>query len=315
MIHRILRKDLLMIDMAMAVSISVTLIFVLTIYLGIKIVPQSRVYVVERFGKYFRTLNAGLSIIVPFLDSVAHRVDVLERQLESQKISVITRDNVEVELETSVFYRVVDASRSVYRIADVNSALQTETSSVVRSAAGKLELDQLQSSRDSMNSEIAASLSPSAEVWGIEITRTAITDVIIDNATKDAQRQQLNAERTRRATVAEAEGQKKSIELKAEADFYKATKEAEAVKVAADAEAYSIEVKAQADAKQTSLLAKAISEQGQPAIDFEIAKRQVDAIGQLTASANTKTLVLPSEISSIFGAAHAFLDSIPKTKK
>lgn len=304
-----------MINMAMAISISVTLIFVLTIYLGIKIVPQSRVYVIERFGKYYRTLNAGLSVIVPFLDSVAHRVDILERQLESQKISVITKDNVEVELETSVFYRVVDASRSVYRIADVNSALQTETSSVVRSAAGKLELDQLQSSRDSMNSEIAASLSPSAEVWGIEITRTSITDVIIDNATKDAQRQQLNAERTRRATVAEAEGQKKSIELKAEADFYKATKEAEAVKVAADAEAYSIEVKAQADAKQTSLLAKAISEQGQPAIDFEIAKRQVDAIGQLTASANTKTLVLPSEISGIFGAAHAFLDSIPKTKK
>ena len=304
-----------MINMAMAISISVTLIFVLTIYLGIKIVPQSRVYVIERFGKYYRTLNAGLSVIVPFLDSVAHRVDILERQLESQKISVITKDNVEVELETSVFYRVVDASRSVYRIADVNSALQTETSSVVRSAAGKLELDQLQSSRDSMNSEIAASLSPSAEVWGIEITRTSITDVIIDNATKDAQRQQLNAERTRRATVAEAEGQKKSIELKAEADFYKATKEAEAVKVAADAEAYSIEVKAQADAKQTSLLAKAISEQGQPAIDFEIAKRQVDAIGQLTASANTKTLVLPSEISGIFGAAHAFLDSIPKTNK
>jgi regulator of protease activity HflC (stomatin/prohibitin superfamily) len=203
-----------MINMAMAISISLTLIFVLTIYLGIKIVPQSRVYVVERFGKYFRTLNAGLSIIVPFLDSVAHRVDILERQLESQKISVITRDNVEVELETSVFYRVVDASRSVYRIADVNSALQTETSSVVRSAAGKLELDQLQSSRDSMNSEIAASLSPSAEVWGIEITRTSITDVIIDNATKDAQRQQLNAERTRRATVAEAEGQKKIYRAK-----------------------------------------------------------------------------------------------------
>ena len=194
-------------------------------------------------------------------------------------------------------------------------ALQTETSSVVRSAAGKLELDQLQSSRDAMNSEIANSLSPSAEVWGIEITRTSITDVIIDEATKEAQRQQLNAERTRRATVAEAEGQKQSIELKAEADFYKAKKEAEAVKVAADAEAYSVEVKAQADAKQTSLLAKAISEKGQPAIDFEISKRQVEAIGQLTASSNTKTLVLPSEISGIFSAANAFLESMPKTKK
>jgi len=299
----------------MVISILIVLLILLTIYLGIKIVPQSKVYVVERFGKYFRTLNAGLNIIIPYLDTVAHRVDILERQLASQKISVITKDNVEVELETSVFYRVVDASKSVYRIADINLALQTETSSVVRSAAGKLELDQLQSSRDAMNSEIAKSLSPSAEVWGIEITRTSITDVIIDEATKEAQRQQLNAERTRRATVAEAEGQKQSIELKAEADFYKAKKEAEAVKVAADAEAYSVEVKAQADAKQTSLLAKAISEKGQPAIDFEISKRQVKAIGQLTASSNTKTLVLPSEISGIFSAANAFLESMPKTKK
>ena len=284
-------------------------------YLGIKIVPQSKVFVIERFGKYSKTLKAGLSIIVPYLDSVAHKVDILERQLTSQKISVITKDNVEVELETSVFYRVVDASKSVYRIADINLALQTETSSVVRSAAGKLELDQLQSSRDSMNNEIANNLSPSAEVWGIDITRTSITDVIIDEATKAAQRQQLNAERTRRATVAEAEGQKESIELRAEADFYKAKKEADAVKVAADATAYSIEVKAQADAKQTTLLAKAISEKGQPAIDFEIAKRQVEAIGQLAASDNTKTLVLPSEISGIFSAANAFLESMPKTKK
>ena len=304
-----------MINLGMVISILIVLLILLTIYLGIKIVPQSKVYVVERFGKYFRTLNAGLNIIIPYLDTVAHRVDILERQLASQKISVITKDNVEVELETSVFYRVVDASKSVYRIADINLALQTETSSVVRSAAGKLELDQLQSSRDAMNSEIANSLSPSAEVWGIEITRTSITDVIIDEATKEAQRQQLNAERTRRATVAEAEGQKQSIELKAEADFYKAKKEAEAVKVAADAEAYSVEVKAQADAKQTSLLAKAISEKGQPAIDFEISKRQVEAIGQLTASSNTKTLVLPSEISGIFSAANAFLESMPKTKK
>ena len=204
-----------MINLGMVISILIVLLILLTIYLGIKIVPQSKVYVVERFGKYFRTLNAGLNIIIPYLDTVAHRVDILERQLASQKISVITKDNVEVELETSVFYRVVDASKSVYRIADINLALQTETSSVVRSAAGKLELDQLQSSRDAMNSEIANSLSPSAEVWGIEITRTSITDVIIDEATKEAQRQQLNAERTRRATVAEAEGQKQSIELKA----------------------------------------------------------------------------------------------------
>ena len=166
-----------------------------------------------------------------------------------------------------------------------------------------------------MNTEIANSLSPSAEVWGIEITRTSITDVIVDDATKEAQRQQLNAERNRRATVAEAEGQKQSIQLKADAEFYKAKKEAEAVKVSADAEAYSIEVKAAADAKQTALLAKAIKDNGKPAIDFEIAKRQVDAIGQLTASQNTKTLILPSDISGIFSAFSALMETLPKEKK
>lgn len=297
------------------VLVFLAILIIYVIYLGIKIVQQSKVFVIERFGRYSRTLNAGLSIIVPYLDSVAHRVDILERQLTSQKISVITKDNVEVELETSVFYRVLDAAKSVYRISNIDQALTTETAAVVRSAAGKLELDELQSSRDKMNAEIADTLSPSAKEWGIEITRTSITDVIIDEATKEAQRQQLNAERTRRATVAEAEGQKQAIQLKADAELYQAQKEAEAIKLEADAEAYAIEVKAKADAKQTELLAQAIAEKGKPAIDFEIAKRQVDAIGKLTASENTKTLILPSEISGIFGAAASFLETFEKKEK
>ena len=303
-----------MISFGLVISILVVFLALLTIYLGVKIVPQSKVFVIERFGRYNRTLNAGLSLIIPYLDSVAHRIDILERQLESQRISVITRDNVEVELETSVFYRVIDASRSVYRISNIDQALTTETAAVVRSAAGKLELDELQSSRDKMNAEIASTLSPSADEWGINITRTSITDVIIDEATKEAQRQQLNAERTRRATVAEAEGQKQAIQLKADAELYQAQKEADAVKLEADAQAYAIEVKAKADAKQTELLAKAIAEKGKPAIDFEIAKRQVDAIVKLTASDNTKTLILPSEISGIFGAAASFLETFEKNK-
>lgn len=296
-------------------TLIIVLVIIFTLYRGIKVVPQSKVFVVERFGKYYKTLNAGLSLIIPFLDKIAHKVDILERQLAAQKISVITKDNVEVDLETSVFYRVIDASRSVYRISNIDLALNTETSSVVRSAAGKLELDELQSSREQMNAEIAKSLSPSAEVWGIEITRTSITDVMVDDSTKQAQRQQLNAERNRRATVADAEGQKEAVQLKADGDLYKATKEAEAVKIAADAQAYSIEIKAAADAKQTQLLAQAINDNGKPAVEFEIAKRQVDAIGKLTASQNTKTLVLPSDISGIFGAFSALVETLSKEKK
>ncbi|MGU9961660.1 MAG: SPFH domain-containing protein [Candidatus Puniceispirillales bacterium WSBS_2018_MAG_OTU23] len=283
--------------------------------MGVKVVPQSEVYVVERFGKYARTLEAGLSLIIPFLDKVAHRVIILERQLDEQSISVITKDNVEVALETRVFYRVVDASRSVYRIRNIDQALKTASSSIVRSAAGKLELDELQSSREAMNQEIATNLHSAAEVWGIDITRTEITDVIVDEATKDSQRQQLNAERKRRATIAEAEGEKRSIELRAEAELFKSKKEADAIRVAADAEAYAVITKANADSEQTKLLATAIAQNGLPAVEFEIAKRQVDAIGVLASSSNAKTIILPTDVTSAIGALSSVLDVMNTKKK
>ena len=294
--------------------IFIIFIVILTLYKGIKIVRQSEVYVIERLGKYSRTLNPGMTIIVPYLDTVAHRISILERQLLKQEISVITKDNVEVRLETIVFYRVIDAAKSVYRIRDIDEALKNASSSIVRSAAGKLELDELQSSREAMNTEIALNLGKAAEEWGIEITRTEIIDVIIDDETKEAQRQQLNAERTKRATIATAEGEKSSIQLKAEAGLYEAQKTAEAIKISADAEAYSVRIKAEADAEQTTLLANAISNDGKPAVDFEIAKRQVQAIGELTASKNTKTLILPTEMTHIFSSAYAFFENLPKTK-
>jgi len=283
--------------------------------MGIKVVSQSEVYVIERFGKYARTLPAGLSLIIPFLDRLAHKVSILERQLDEQRISVITKDNVEITLETRVFYRVVDASRSVYRIRDVDEALKTASSSIVRSAAGKLELDELQSSRETMNQEIASNLHSAAEVWGIEITRTEITDVVVDESTKEAQRQQLNAERERRATIAEAEGEKRSIELRAEAELFKAEKEADAVRISADAQAYSVKIQAEADAEQTRLLATAISKNGLPAVEFEIAKRQVDAIGTLASSENAKTIVIPTDVTAAIGSMSSILEVIKLGKK
>jgi len=298
----------------LTIVILVVIAGLIVIKMGVKVVSQSDVYVIERFGKFSRTLQAGLSIIVPFIDRVAHQISILERQIDEQKISVITKDNVEVILETRVFYRVVDAARSVYRISDIDSAIKTASSSIVRSAAGKLELDELQSSRQAMNDEIATNLSNAAEVWGVEITRTEITDVVVDDATKEAQRQQLNAERKRRATIAEAEGEKKSTELKAEADLYKAQKDADAVRVAAEAEAYGVRVKAEADAEQTTLLAAAISKNGQPAVDFEIAKRQVEAMSELASSNSAKTIVLPTEVTASLGGLSAILETLGSKK-
>ena len=282
----------------------------LLIWRGVKVVPQSEVYVIERFGKFQRTLPAGLNLIVPFLDTVSHRISVLERQLPEFRISVITRDNVEVDLRATVFYRISDAPRSVYRIRNVDDALHTEATSIVRSAAGRLELDDLQSSRESMNQEIGQNLQAKAEDWGLKISSTAITDVVVDDVTKTAQRQQLNAERERRAAIARAEGDKRAVELAAEARLFEAQKEAEALRVTADAEAYSVRVKAEADAEQTRLIARAIADNGQPAVDFEVLKRQVDALAQLASSPNSKTLVVPTDVTGVIGALHVIAENM-----
>ena len=297
-----------------ALSILILIFIIVTLRLSIRIVPQSQIYVVERFGKYTRSLNPGLSIIIPYIDKVAHKVSILERQLPEFQISVITKDNVEVKLETTVFFRIIDPGRTVYRIKDVNEAVNTTASSIVRSAAGKLELDELQSSRESMNSEIANNLQQAADVWGIDVTRTEIIDVIIDEETQAAQRQQLNAERERRAVIARSEGDKRSIELSADAKLYEAEKLADAVRIEADADAYAVKIKAEADAEQTRLLAKAISGNGQPAIDFEVMKRQVDAISALASSPSAKTIILPTDVTSSLGSLETILSTFKKEK-
>lgn len=293
-------------------TLVVTFLAIALVIRSVRVVPQSEEYVIERFGKFTRTLPAGLNYIVPFLDRVAHRISVLERQLPEFNISVITRDNVEVVLETTVFYRVIDAPKSVYRIREIDRALKTAAESIVRSAAGRLELDELQSSRDQMNAEIATNLQDAAGVWGIEITRTEITDVLVDEQTKEAQRQQLNAERERRAMVARAEGDKRSVQLAADAQLYQAQRSAEAVKVQAEAEAYAVRVKAEAEAEQTRVVASAIHDNGQPAIDFEIMKRQVLAIAELAGSENSKTLVIPTDITKVLGSLSAVTELVRK---
>ncbi len=298
-------------------GVVLTLVFlglaILLAFKSVAIVPQSDEYVVERFGRYRVTLPAGINLLIPFLDSVEHKIQILERQLDAFVISVITRDNVEIELETTVFFRVIDASKSVYRIKDVPLALRTTAESIIRSAAGKLELDEVQSSRQKMNEEILQNLREASEVWGLEITRSEITDVRVDEATKEAQRQQLNAERERRATVARAEGERQRVELQADGELHEAQKKAEAIRLTADAEAYAVVKKAEADAEQTKVIAEAISQDGQPAIDFEILKRQVEAVGRLASSDNSKTIILPSDVTKTIGGLAGLQEALRRS--
>ena len=281
------------------ISVLFLLLAMLIVYKGIQVVPQRQVFLIERFGKYQQTLQAGLNLIIPFLDRVASKVDILERQLDPQKISVITKDNVEIYLQTIIFLRVIDASKAIYRIQNMHSAVENAATSIVRSTGGELQLDEIQTSREKINIKIKDELSKAAEIWGIEITRTEVVDVVVDDTTRKAQRIQLDAEREKRAQIATSEGEKRSKELIADAELYMAQKKAEGIRAIAEAEAY-----------QTEIIAKAILNKGQPAVNFEILKRQIEGLSQIASSGNTKTLIIPTEITGILGSLKTIMEGI-----
>ncbi|MFV2034983.1 MAG: SPFH domain-containing protein, partial [Halocynthiibacter sp.] len=191
------------------VLILLAVFIIISIYLGVRIVPQSEKFVVERFGRLRSVLGPGINFIIPFLDRVRHKISVLERQLPSASQDAITSDNVLVQVETSVFYRIIAPEKTVYRIRDVDSAIATTVAGIVRSGIGEMELDEVQSNRQQLISRIKQQVADSVDDWGIEVTRAEILDVNLDQATREAMLQQLNAERARRAQVTEAEGTKR----------------------------------------------------------------------------------------------------------
>lgn len=281
----------LSLDPSFITLVALAILALIVLASAVKIVPQSQTYVVERFGKYQATLNAGLNLIIPLLDSVAHRIDILERQLPEHPSDVITRDNVLTNVTTSTFYRVKSPEYTVYRIRDIDGAIQTAVTGVVRSIIGVSEFDEVQSNRTELNHRLRAELVEIAEEWGIEITRCEIIDVNVDAATREAMQKQLNAERERRATVTRAEGEKRAVELNADAELYAAQKQAEATRVEAEAEAYA-----------TETIAKAIAAGGYDAIRFEMLKRQAEALAQVAASPNGKFIVVPTDMTDAFKA-------------
>jgi regulator of protease activity HflC (stomatin/prohibitin superfamily) len=201
---------------------------------------------VERWGRYLRTLGPGPNLIVPGIDTVSQKISILETPLEDITIDAITRDNTMIKVTVSTFYRVINAELVVYRISDVRGALRTLVTGVVRSLIGGTELDEVQTNRDQVSAELKRQLEMAAQEWGVEIPRSEITDVNVDEATRRAMLAQITAERERRAAVTRAEGEKRAAERKADAELYTAQKLADARRITADAEAYATETVARA---------------------------------------------------------------------
>lgn len=274
----------------------IAVLIILLIFFTVRIVRQSEKHVVERFGRLHAVLGPGVNFIVPFLDRVRHRISILERQLPNASQDAITSDNVLVQVETSVFYRILEPEKTVYRIRDVDGAIATTVAGIVRAQIGKMELDEVQSNRTQLISEIKALVENAVDDWGIEVTRAEILDVNLDNATREAMLQQLNAERARRAQVTEAEGKKRAVELAADAELYSAEQIAKARRISADAEAYA-----------TSVVAQAIAENGIEAAQYQVALKQVEALKSMGQSEGSQTVVVPASALDAFSDAFNLL--------
>lgn len=279
-----------------AVYLAIALFIIIAIFKAVRIVPQSEKFVVERFGRLRSVLGPGINFTVPFLDRVAHKVSVLERQLPNARQDAISADNVLLQVETSVFYRVTEPEKTVYRIRDIDAAIATTVAGIVRSEIGKLELDQVQSNRAQLIERVREQVAAMVDEWGVEVTRAEILDVALDEATRNAMLQQLNAERARRAQVMEAEGKKRAVELAADADLYSAEQQAKARRITADAEAYA-----------TGVIAVAIKENGLEAAQFQVALKQVEALQAVASGAGKQTILVPANALEAFGDAFKML--------
>ncbi|WP_394707496.1 SPFH domain-containing protein [uncultured Celeribacter sp.] len=274
------------------VTLALAGFIILLVLKGVRIVPQSEKYVVERFGRLRTVLGPGINFIVPLIDVVAHKISILERQLPNAMQDAITSDNVLVKVETSVFYRIIEPEKTVYRIRDVDAAIATTVAGIVRAEIGKMELDEVQSNRDQLIATIKLAVEEQVDNWGIEVTRAEVLDVNLDEATRAAMLQQLNAERARRAAVTEAEGEKRSVELNADAQLYAAEQAAKARRVQAEAEAYA-----------TAVVAEAITDHGIESAQYQVALKQVEALIALGAGQGQQTVVVPAAALEAFGNA------------
>jgi regulator of protease activity HflC (stomatin/prohibitin superfamily) len=282
--------------------IGLVVLVILVFFAGVKTVPQGYNYTIERFGKYRKTLTPGLNFIIPFIDRIGHKLNMMEQVLDVPTQEVITRDNATVSADGVTFYQVLDAARAAYEVLGLQNAILNLTMTNIRSVMGSMDLDNLLSNRDEINAKILRVVDAAAEPWGIKITRIEIKDINPPRDLVDAMARQMKAEREKRAYILEAEGKRQSEILKAEGEKQSLILEAEGRRESAFRDAEAREREAEAEAKATQLVSAAIASGDVQAINYFVANKYVEAFKELATSNNQKTLILPMEATSLLGS-------------
>jgi regulator of protease activity HflC (stomatin/prohibitin superfamily) len=269
---------------------------------AIRMVPQGYHYTVERFGRFVRTLGPGLGLIVPFIDRVGHKVNMMERVLPVPSQEVITRDNAMVTVDGVAFFQVLDAAKGSYEITDLENAIMNMTMTNIRNVMGSMELDHLLSQRDEINKRLMSVVDQATQSWGVKMTRIEIKDINPPKDLVESMARQMKAERDKRANILEAEGFRGAAILKAEGEKQSVMLAAEGRREAAFRDAEARERAAEAEALATKVVSDAIAGGNVQAINYFVANNYMKALEAIAASPNQKILMMPLDASSMLGS-------------
>lgn len=295
------------------VILSIVAAVIVVVFMGVKIIPQGQQATVERFGRYSRTLQPGINIIVPIFDRIGRRLNMMEQVMDVPSQEVITRDNAMVRVDGVTFFQINDAAQAAYQVNNLTLSIINLIMTNIRTVMGSMDLDELLSKRDEINARLLSVVDHATAPWGVKVTRIEIKDIAPPRDLVDAMARQMKAEREKRANILEAEGFRQAEILKAEGEKQGMILDAEAKKAAAFMEAEARERLAEAEATATRMVSDAIAGGNIQAINYFVAQKYVEAFGKIAESDNGKIIMMPMEATSVVSSLAGIADLVKST--